>query len=256
MTNHINRFSLEGKVALVTGSTKGLGLAMAGALGEAGAKVAINYYNDEEKALAARERLDQMGTQTKLFKADVTDEKEVNQMVHAIEKSMGPVDVAVINATCDQPHHPIEEYSWEFYQSMLDFFIKSPFLSTRAILPAMKRSGWGRIINIGSEVFHLGVPEFSAYVAAKGGQNGWTRSMARELAPFGITVNMISPGWIPVERHDKEPQEWKDAYLPTIPIGRWGIPEDLAGAVTFLASESSSFVTGQNLHVNGGLTLH
>ena len=256
MTNHINRFSLEGKVALVTGSTKGLGLAMAGALGEAGAKVAINYYNDEEKALTARERLDQMGCQTKLFKADVTDENEVNQMVHAIEQSMGPVDVAVINATCDQPHHPIEEYSWEFYQSMLDFFIKSPFLITRAILPTMKRSGWGRIINIGSEVFHLGVPEFSAYVAAKGGQNGWTRSMARELAPFGITVNMISPGWIPVERHDKEPQEWKDAYLPTIPIGRWGIPEDLAGAVTFLASESSSFVTGQNLHVNGGLTLH
>lgn len=256
MTNHINRFSLEGKVALVTGSSKGLGLAMAGALGEAGAKVAINYYNDEEKALTAREHLDQMGCQTKLFKADVTDEKEVNQMVHAIEQSMGPVDVAVINATCDQPHHPIEEYSWEFYQSMLDFFIKSPFLITRAILPAMKCSGWGRIINIGSEVFHLGVPEFSAYVAAKGGQNGWTRSMARELAPFGITVNMISPGWIPVERHDKEPQEWKDAYLPTIPIGRWGIPEDLAGAVTFLASESSSFVTGQNLHVNGGLTLH
>ena len=109
---------------------------------------------------------------------------------------------------------------------------------------------------MGANHQYLGVPEFSAYVAAKGGQNGWTRSMARELAPFGITVNMISPGWIPVERHDKEPQEWKDAYLPTIPIGRWGIPEDLAGAVTFLASESSSFVTGQNLHVNGGLTLH
>ena len=144
MTNHINPIFLwKAKWRWLPEVLKGLGLAMAGALGEAGAKVAINYYNDEEKALAARERLDQMGCQTKLFKADVTDEKEVNQMVHAIEQSMGPVDVAVINATCDQPHHPIEEYSWEFYQSMLDFFIKSPFLITRAILPAMKRSGWG-----------------------------------------------------------------------------------------------------------------
>ncbi|MEK9864351.1 MAG: SDR family oxidoreductase [Verrucomicrobiota bacterium] len=256
MTDHTQRFSLEGKVVLVTGSTKGLGRAMAMALGQAGAKVAINYHNDQAKAQTALDHFREAGCQGELFQADVTDESQVNAMVSSIEQTLGSVDVAVINATCDQPHKPIEDYTWSFYQSMLDFFIKSPFLITRAILPAMKRRGWGRIINIGSEVFHLGVPEFSAYVAAKGGQNGWSRSMARELAPFGITVNMISPGWIPVERHDKEPQAWKDAYLPTIPLGRWGVPEDLAGAVTFLASESSSFVTGQNLHVNGGLTLH
>ena len=100
----------------------------------------------------------------------------------------------------------------------------------------MKRSGWGRIINIGSEVFHLGVPEFSAYVAAKGGQTGWSRSMAHELAPDGITVNMIAPGWVPVERHENDPQEDKDAYLASIPMGRWGTPEDVGWAAAYLAS--------------------
>jgi len=158
----------------------------------------------------------------------------------------------VANATCDQPQRPIEEYDWAFYQLMVDFFIKSPFLLTRAGLPGMKARRWGRIINIGSETFQLGVPNFSGYVAAKGGQNGFTRSMARELAPFGITVNMISPGWIPVERHADAALEDKDQYLATIPTARWGVPEDLGGAVVFLASDASSFVTGQNLAINGG----
>lgn len=248
-------FSLEGHTALVTGSSKGLGRAMALSLGKAGAKVAVNYCHDQGKADEAIAELREAGCQGMLVRGDVTQEEDVNRIHEEIAAELGEVDLLVLNATCDQPHKPIEEYSWEFYQSMLDFFIKSPFLLTRACLPAMKRKSFGRIINIGSEVFHLGVPNFSAYVAAKGGQNGWSRSMARELAPFGITVNMISPGWIPVERHEKEPQEWKDAYLPTIPVGRWGVPTDLASTVVYLASEQSSFVTGQNIHVNGGLAL-
>lgn len=248
-------FDLTGRVALVTGSSKGLGRSMASALGRAGAKVAINYCHDATKAESALEEMKAEGVEGMLVQGDVTNEADVSRIYQEVEGGLGAIDTLVINATCDQPHHPIEEYSWEFYQSMLDFFIKSPYLLTRACLPAMKKQHFGRIINIGSEVFHLGVPNFSAYVAAKGGQNGWSRSMARELAPFGITVNMISPGWIPVERHDKEPQEWKDAYLPTIPVGRWGVPEDLASTVVYLASEQSSFVTGQNIHVNGGLAL-
>ena len=248
-------FSLDGHVALVTGSSKGLGRAMAQALGLAGAKVAINYCHDKDKAEASLAEFTKAGGQGMLVRGDVTDEADVNRIHSEIAGELGEVDLLVINATCDQPHMPIEEYSWDFYQSMLDFFIKSPYLLTRACLPAMKKKGFGRIINIGSEVLHLGVPNFSAYVAAKGGQNGWSRSMARELAPFGVTVNMVSPGWIPVERHDKEPQEWKDAYLPSVPVGRWGVPNDLASTVVYLASESSSFVTGQNIHVNGGLAL-
>ena len=247
-------FSLAGRVALVTGSSKGLGRAMAFALGAAGAKVAINYANDSAKAEKTFGEFKARGHQGMLVRADVTDEEAVNGMARQIAATLGPVDILVINATCDQPHRRIEEYDWDFYQSMLDFFIKSPFLLTRACLAPMKQQRWGRIINIASEVVARGVPNFTAYVAAKGGQNGFNRSLATELAPFGITVNMIAPGWIPVERHAKDPQADKDAYRALIPANRWGVPEDVAGAVVFLASNEASFITAENLMVDGGYT--
>lgn len=247
-----NLFSLKGRTALITGSSKGLGNAMALALARQGAKVAINYANGREKGEQALAELRSEGLEGDLFQADVTDAGACNQLIADIAQKLGPVDVLVMNATCDQPHKPIESYDWDCYQTMIDFFIKSPYLLSRTALPHMKSQKWGRIINIGTEVFLLGVPNFSAYAAAKGGQNGWTRSMANELAPWNITVNMISPGWIPVERHEKDPQEVKDAYFDTIPLKRWGVPDDLAGAVTLLASDAGSFITGHNLVVNGG----
>ena len=248
-------FRLDGRVALVTGSSKGLGKAMAMALGAAGAKVVINYANSRAKAEETFAEFTARGYIGMLAQADVTRQESVAAMIAQATKKLGPVDIVVCNATCDQPQKPIEQYDWAFYQAMLDFFIKSPYLLTRATLAHMKAQRWGRIINIGSEVFQRGVPNFSAYVAAKGGQNGWTRSMATELAPFGITVNMISPGWIPVERHEKDPQAAKDGYKALIPAGRWGVPADVGGAVLFLASQEASFITGQNLAVNGGLTV-
>jgi 3-oxoacyl-[acyl-carrier protein] reductase len=250
-----SRFSLRGCVVLVTGSTTGLGYAMAHALGAAGAKVALNYAHNRPQAQRAWERFEAAEYQGKLFRGSVIDPAEVTQLVAQIRAGLGPIDILVCNATPAQPQLPIEEYSWDFYQSMLDFFIKSPFLLTRATLAHMKQQRWGRIINIGSEVFQIGRPDFSAYVAAKGGQNGWTRSMSTELAPWGITVNMISPGWIPVQRHQNDPQEQKETYLATVPAGRWGVPDDLAGLVTLLASNASSFISGQNICVNGGLTV-
>jgi 3-oxoacyl-[acyl-carrier protein] reductase len=124
----------------------------------------------------------------------------------------------------------------------------------KAALPGMKGQGWGRIVNVTSEVFHCSVPNFSAYVAAKGGQIGWSRSMASELAPFGITVNTVAPGWIPTERHANDPEEAKNAYLETIPMGRWGTPKDVGDSVAFFASDEANFLTGQTLCVNGGRT--
>jgi 3-oxoacyl-[acyl-carrier protein] reductase len=248
-------FDLTGRVALVTGSTTGLGKAMAIALGQAGAKVALNYANNQARAEKAFAEFKAAGCEGALFRGSVVDEAEVKRLVEEVAKTLGAIDILVFNATPDQPQKPIEEYDWAFYQSMLDFFIKSPFLLTRACLPHLKQQKWGRIINIGSEVVARGVPNFSAYVAAKGGQNGWTRSMSGELAPDGITVNMIAPGWIPVERHENDPQELKDGYRALIPANRWGVPQDVAGAVVFLASDAASFITGQNLHVNGGMTV-
>ena len=119
----------------------------------------------------------------------------------------------------------------------------------------MKKQEWGRIVNIGSEVFRRGVSPFSAYVAAKGAQTGWTRSMAGELAPYGVTVNIVCPGWIPVERHDTDSQESKDEYRALIPVDRWGVPEDVGGICAFLASDAAAFITGQDVAVNGGMTV-
>ena len=247
-------FSLAGRTALVTGSSTGLGKAVATCLGTAGAKVALNYANNQARGEAALAELQAADITADLFQADVSNDAGVDQLFTAIEGSLGPVDIVVVNATPDQPHKTIEDYDWDFYQQMLDFFVKSPYLLARRALPSMKSRQHGRFINITSEVFHLGVHPFSAYVAAKGGQTGWSRSMAGELAPFGITVNMIAPGWIPVERHEKDPQEEKDAYLASIPMGRWGTPTDVGWAATYFASDEAAFVTGQTLAVNGGTT--
>jgi 3-oxoacyl-[acyl-carrier protein] reductase len=246
---------MQNRVAWVTGSSTGLGKAMAIGLGKAGISVALNYNSNAARAEETFAEFRNAGCKGVLVRGDATDAADVARMYAEIERALGPVDILVPNATCAQPQKPIEEYDWAFYQAMLDFFIKSPFLLTRACLPHMKKQKWGRIINIGSEVFIRGVGNFSAYVAAKGGQAGWTRSMATELAPFGITVNLIAPGWIPVERHANDPAEAKQSYLDLIPAKRWGVPADVAGAVNYFASEEASFVTGQSLAVNGGLTV-
>lgn len=248
-------FKLDGRVALVTGASRGLGKAMAFGLARAGAKVALNYANNQATAEATFAEFTAAGLKGMLVRANVIDETEVDRMVKEIEQALGPVDIAIYNATPDQPLKPIEHYDWAFYQQMLDFFVKSPYLITRRILPHMKETRRGRIINITSEVFRIGVAPFSAYVAAKGAQTGWTRSMAKELAPWGITVNAVAPGWIPVERHAHDPAEAKEAYRKTIPMGHFGVPHDVCGAVNFLASDAASFVTGADLPVNGGVTV-
>ena len=248
-------FRLDGRVALVTGASRGLGKAMAFALGKAGAKVAINYANSHEHAQRTFHEFTDAGLQGILVRANVIDEAEVDRMVTEIEAKLGPVDIAVYNATPDQPLKPIEEYDWAFYQQMLDFFVKSPYLITRRVLPHMKKAKHGRIINITSEVFRRGTHPFSAYVAAKGAQTGWSRAMAGELAPWQITVNMVAPGWIPVERHANDPEEMKEGYRRMIPMGHFGVPSDVAGAVTFLASDAARFVTAADIPVNGGMTV-
>jgi 3-oxoacyl-[acyl-carrier protein] reductase len=248
-------FSLAGRVALVTGSSTGLGKGIARCLGLAGATVAVNYAHSLPRAEATLAEIRAAGITAELFRADVTSESEVDGMFAAIERSLGPVDIVVVNATPAQPLKTIEEYDWAFHQQMLDFFVRSPYLLARRALPGMKARRHGRLINITSEVFHLGVAPFSAYVAAKGGQTGWSRSMAHELAPHGITVNMVAPGWIPVERHKDDPQADKDAYLATVPMGRWGRPEEVGWAAAYLASDEAAFVTGQTIAVNGGKTV-
>jgi 3-oxoacyl-[acyl-carrier protein] reductase len=246
--------SLSGHVAIITGSSTGLGKAIALALAKAGAKVTINYQNSQARAERTLDEFRRASIDCALIRADATSADGVEQLFRETEAKLGKPDILIPNATCAQPLKAIEEYDWDFYQSMLDFFVKSPFLVTKRGLAHLKAKRWGRIINITSEVFHRSVAPFSAYVAAKGAQIGWSRSMSRELAPFGITVNMVAPGWIPVERHELVPQAEKDGYRALIPADRWGTPQDVADAVLYFASEEASFITGQTLCVNGGMT--
>ena len=176
-------------------------------------------------------------------------------MVAAIDSTLGSVDILVCNATGPQPFVKLEDLTWRACLDQLEFFVKSPVLLAQAVLPGMKARRAGRIIQIGSEVFEAGVPEFSNYVSAKGAQLGLTRSWANELAPWQITVNLIAPGWIPTERHSDDPQEAKDAYAVKVPLKRMGIGADIGEAVAFLASDEANFITGQRLSVNGGNTI-
>lgn len=247
-------FSLANHVAIVTGSSTGLGKDIAMTFGKSGAKVALNFFNNQARAEKTLAEFKQAKIDCIMVRCDVTTPEGVEQLYRETEQKLGAPDILVPNATSAQPFHPVEEYDWKFHQEMLDFFIKSPFLLTQRGVGHMKKKKWGRIINITSEVYHRSVPLFSAYVAAKGGQTGWSRSMSRELAPYGITVNMVAPGWIPVARHADVPQQEKDDYFKLIPAGRWGVPMDVAWACLFFASEEASFITGQTLCVNGGMT--
>ncbi|MEN8694345.1 MAG: SDR family NAD(P)-dependent oxidoreductase [Akkermansiaceae bacterium] len=251
---HQEHSSLAGHTALVTGSSKGLGAGIARQLAANGAKVVLNAFNHIAPAEKIAEEIIAQGGQAIAIQANVIEEKDVQRLIERAGNELGPVDIIVPNATPPQPQKPIEEYQEDFYRSMYDFFVLSPFLLAQAALPSMKANRWGRFINITSEVFSCSNPNFSAYVAAKGGQIGWSRSMSKELAAFGITVNMVAPGWIPVERHAHDSQEDKENYRSSIPIGRWGTPADVGNAVAFFASDNASFITGQTLHVNGGLT--
>ena len=255
LDNEPRPFTLAGRTALVTGSSRGLGKAIAFALGAAGAKVALNFANGQEQADATFDEFAQRGYEGLLVRADVTNEKHVAKMCHAVAKRLGPIDIVVCNATPQQPQKPFELYDWAFHQQMLDFFLKSPVLLLREVLPQMKQRRFGRFVSIGSEVVRRGVPNFGPYVAAKGAQAAWSASMATELAPWQITVNTVSPGWIPVERHANDAVEQKEAYKAMIPMRRWGVPAEVGGVVTFLAGDAAAFVTGQDIAVNGGMTV-
>ncbi|WPP51460.1 SDR family NAD(P)-dependent oxidoreductase [Catalinimonas niigatensis] len=246
---------LKQQVALVTGASRGLGAAIVMALARKGAQVGINYVSNQSRAIAVKEAILAEGGMAEIFQADVTDEQQVIRLCEEVRQKLGEVDILVLNATSHHYHYKIEELRWEHMLEMMHFFVKSPLLLTQQVIGDMKQKKRGRIIHIGSEVFDQGIPEFSNYVAAKGAQLGLCRSWARELAPFGITVNYIAPGWIPTDMHVDTPAEVKENYRRAVPMQHMGEPADVASMVAFLASEEAKFITGQKISVNGGNTL-
>ena len=240
---------------MVTGASRGLGAVIARHLAAQDWMVAVNYRAAAEQAQAVVDQIAAAGGVAEMFAADVTDEADVTDLASRVEQRLGPVNVLVVNATGPQPNVRIEDLTWEAHLAQLLFFVKSPTLLMQAVLPEMKARRWGRVIQIGSDAFDRALPGTSAYIAAKGAQLGLTRGWARELGPFNITVNVVAPGWIPVERHVDAPQADRDRYVAEVPLGRMGRPEDVAAIVSFLASDAAGFITGERISVNGGHTI-
>ena len=247
--------TLKGRTALVTGASRGLGAAIALELAARGAKVAVNYFAKKDRAEQLCAQIKQQGGEAAPFYADVRLEADVASMVRTIDETYQQIDIIVINATGPQHFLTIEQQTWERYLDQLEFFVKSPLLILQQVLAGMKSRGYGRVIQIGSEVFEIGNPMFANYVAAKAAQLGQTRSWAKELGATGITVNLVAPGWIPTERHQHSAQAEMDAYTERVPMKHMGTPEDIANTVAFLASDAARFITGQKISVNGGNTV-
>ena len=252
-------FSLEGKVALVTGASYGIGFALATAYAQAGAKIVFNDIKQElvDKGLAAYKEL---GINAHGYVCDVTDEKAVNAFIAQIEKEIGTIDILVNNAGIIN-RIPMCEMSAAEFRQVIDVDLNAPFIVSKAVIPGMIKKGHGKIINICSMMSELGRETVSAYAAAKGGLKMLTRNIASEYGEYNIQCNGIGPCYIATpqtaplreKQPDGTPHPFDSFIIAKTPAARWGTPEDLMGPAIFLASDASNFVNGHVLYVDGGI---
>ena len=252
-------FSLEGKVALVTGAAYGIGFAMAEAYAKAGAKIAFNCRSQHhmDQALADYKA---KGIEAKGYICDVTDEEQVKNMVADIEKELGVIDILVNNAGIIK-RIPMTEMSVDDFKQVIDIDLTAPFIVSKAVIPGMIKKGHGKIINICSMMSELGRETVSAYAAAKGGLKMLTRNIASEYGEFNIQCNGIGPGYIATpqtaplreKQADGSRHPFDSFICAKTPAGRWLDPEELTGPAVFLASEASNAVNGHILYVDGGI---
>jgi len=240
--------------ALVTGSGKGIGRAVAIALAKNGVAVAINYSRSEQAAKETAEQIVAAGGVCSLYRADVSKSDEVHSLFEKIKSDLGPVSILVNNAgiTRDALLVRMKDEDW---RDVLGLNLEAAFLCTREAVRDMARARWGRIINISSVVGLIGNPGQANYCASKAGLLGLTKSVAREYGMRGITVNAVAPGWIETDMTVSLKPEIREAMLKSVPAGRPGLPEDVASVVAFLASEEASYVNGQTIAVDGGMTM-
>ena len=254
-----NPFSLEGKIALVTGASYGIGFAIASGMAEAGAKIVFNDINQDlvDKGIAAYK---EKGIDAKGYVCDVTDEDAVNAMVATIEKEVGVIDILVNNAGIIK-RIPMHEMTAAEFRQVIDVDLNAPFIVSKAVIPSMIKKGHGKIINICSMMSELGRETVSAYAAAKGGLKMLTRNICSEYGEYNIQCNGIGPGYIatPQTAPLREPQPdgskhpFDSFIIAKTPAGRWLDPEELAGPAVFLDSDASNAVNGHVLYVDGGI---
>jgi 3-oxoacyl-[acyl-carrier protein] reductase len=249
----VNRLFSE-QVAWVTGSSTGIGRAAALALAEQGCRVVVHYNRSEDEAREVVERISSSGGEAMLVGGDVADAGEVKRMVGEIEDRYGRLDILVNNAGSLIERRTLGEMTEDLWDRVMAVNLKSVYLCSQAVLPMMKRQGKGRIINMTSVAARSGGgPGSAAYATAKGGVSTLTRAMAKELVSEGILVNGVAPGIITTPFHDRfTPPEIREAMASGIPIGREGTPEEVAGAVVFLASSWADYLVGEIIEVNGG----
>lgn len=252
-------FSLEGKVALVTGGVYGIGFAIAKALHEAGAKIVYNCNTQKSMDLGIA-NYKEAGIEAKGYLCDVTDEEAVKAMVEDVEKTVGTIDILVNNAGIIK-RIPMTDMAVEDFRQVVDIDLVAPFICAKAVIPGMIRKGHGKIINICSMMSELGRETVSAYAAAKGGLKMLTRNICSEFGEHNIQCNGIGPGYIATPQTaplreiqpDGSRHPFDQFIIAKTPAGRWGTPEDLMGPAVFLASDASDFVNGHVLYVDGGI---
>ena len=252
MAGPLNHRPLNGKVALVTGASRGIGAAAAVRLAQGGAAVAVNYHQNKDAAEKVLGEAKEAGGRGMIFQADVTQKDQVEKMVQATEQQLGPIDVLVNNAYFPFEVGPLHALSWENFHRAVEHELSAFFHCVRACLPAMERKKSGRIIVVSTRLAQQPLPKMGAYAAAKSALESMANTMAIELGPSGIAVNVVTPAFTLTDASMIMPEAFRERVKETRPLKKHLYPEDVAGAIAFLAGDEASMLTGSHILITGG----